>query len=250
MIDYAKHRRNQNERNKSSDFIFPKDIDFGAKVDSDRSSIRMFEEALACQPDGNWLSGTRNAQEEFSQFIIDIAKTNDLFIPYENCKKFGELVPIRSGESKIYENKAEGAIYKVRDPFAKFNLKSGNVIDVMYEHIIHNLLFPNTRYTFIGISEFMNCLRIIYSQEMFFHIDIPTQQQIDEHLASMGLIQEERYYYGNEYLAITDVDAKGDNVLIDSCGNLLFIDPIIKFKKPVNEIISYLVNKQCNNKRI
>lgn len=240
MIDYDKLRRNKNERNQPSGFVFSEDIASGTKGYSDRSSIRVFEEAMACQSDGNWLSGTRNAQEEFAQFIIEIAKSNNLFIQFEDCKSFGELVPIRSGESKIYENKAEGTIYKVRDPFAKFHLKSNNVVDVLYEHIIHNLLFPNTRYTLIGISEFMDSLRLIYSQKLFFNIDLPTQQQIDAHLISMGLIPEEKYYYGNEYLAVTDVYAEGDNVLVDLNGNLLFIDPIIKLKKPVSEVISYL----------
>lgn len=38
--------------------------------------------------------------------------------------------------------------------------------------------------------------------------------------------------------AVTDVDANGDNVLLDSNNNLLFIDPIIKIKQPIDKIIS------------
>lgn len=48
----------------------------------------------------------------------------------------------------------------------------------------------------------------------------------------MGLQPEDHYYFGNEYLSITDVSADSDNVLKDERGELFFIDPIIKLKKP------------------
>ena len=55
----------------------------------------------------------------------------------------------------------------------------------------------------------------------------------------MGLIKEDAYFYGNDYIAITDVNEDSDNVLIDTKGKMYFIDPIIRFKKPVPEVIDY-----------
>ena len=96
--------------------------------------------------------------------------------------------------------------------------------DVIYEHLIHNILFPLTRYNFIGISE-------------------PSQNEIDDYLIyGLGLRLENKYFYANDYVAITDVSANGDNVLIDN-GNLYFIDPIIKFKKPAVETLNYYYDK-------
>ena len=55
---------------------------------------------------------------------------------------------------------------------------------------------------------------------------------------------EDRYYYANDYLAITDVSADGDNVLMDG-DTLYFINPIIKMKKPAPEVLDYYY-KQLN----
>lgn len=204
------------------------------QADSDRSCLRMFEEELARQSNGDWLSGSRDAQKSFSKCLIDTAKANGLFIPRPDWNSFGERRMLQSGESVIYTNPNQGLVYKVRDPFAKLHLKSQNLNHILYEHVFHNILFPDTRYSFVGISEEFDDVRIVLSQQFFFETDTPTQEQIDTYLASLGLLPEDRYYYGNEQVAVTDVNATGDNVLLASDGRLLFIDPIIKVKKDMS----------------
>lgn len=54
----------------------------------------------------------------------------------------------------------------------------------------------------------------------------------------LGLMKENRYYYGNEWLAVTDVSNEGDNVLADE-DNLYFIDPIILLKRPAIEVLTH-----------
>ncbi len=54
----------------------------------------------------------------------------------------------------------------------------------------------------------------------------------------LGLFPEDLYFYGNEFIAITDVSADGDNVLTDG-NRLYFIDPIIKFKRPAVEVLAH-----------
>lgn len=152
----------------------------------------------------------------------------------------GRLKHLPSGESTIYENSQQGIVYKVRDPFAKIHLKSQDVRNVLYEFVVHNLLFPETAYSFVGISESMESLRIVLAQKFVYETGIPTQRQIDDYLMTLGFLPEGRYYYGNEYLAITDVSASSDNVLLSADGKLLFIDPIIKMKRPAMEVIRFL----------
>lgn len=197
---------------------------------SDRSCLRVFEEELARRQVRDWLFGSRDAQKSFSKCLIDSAKANGMYLSREDCSSLGNLKLAPSGESRIYENASQGVVYKVRDPFAKLHLKSQNLNHILYEHVFHNILFPDTRYSFVGISEEFDNVRIVFSQQFFFETDTPTQEQIDTHLASLGLLPENRYYYGNEQVAVTDVNATGDNVLLASDGKLLFIDPIIKVK--------------------
>lgn len=212
--------------------------------DTDRSHIRMLEKRLAREQDGTWLSGSRAAQESYGHHLIEAAKETGQFLTKEECKQLGNLKRLPSGESTIYENSQQGIVYKVRNPFAKLHLKSHDVTNVLYEFIVHNLLFPETAYSFVGVSEDMDDLRFVLSQKFIFGTSVPTQKQIDEHLASLGLYPEERYYYGNEYLSVTDINATSDNVLLDENGHLLFIDPIIKMKRPALEVIAYLESKR------
>ncbi len=49
---------------------------------------------------------------------------------------------------------------------------------------------------------------------------------IDDYLRNeLGVTKEGKYYYGNEYWAITDISNLSDNVLCDENGKLFFINP-------------------------
>ena len=70
----------------------------------------------------------------------------------------------------------------------------------------------------------------------------PTDEEVAEWLKrELGLEPEDRYWFGNDLLAITDVGAKGDNVLKGDDGRLYFIDPLIRLKRPALEVIEGLV---------
>lgn len=54
----------------------------------------------------------------------------------------------------------------------------------------------------------------------------PNQKAIDNYLMhGLGLELENRYYYANDYIAITDVSAEGDNVLFD--GDTLYLSILL-----------------------
>lgn len=112
--------------------------------------------------------------------------------------------------------------------------------DAIYEHLVHNMLFPNTKYHFEGVGEDVDGVRIILSQPYISKKFLtPAQEDIECYLEEgLGLTPENRYFYGNEYLAITDVSAEGDNVLTDG-DQLFFIDPIIMIKKPAVKVLAY-----------
>lgn len=83
-------------------------------------------------------------------------------------------------------------------------------------------------------------MRIILQQKYLSKkFSNPSQKAIDNYLiGGLGLKIENRYYYANEYIAITDVSAESDNVLCDN-EHLYFIDPIIKFKRPAITVLRH-----------
>lgn len=154
---------------------------------------------------------------------------------------------IPTGESIVFLSEDGSTFTKMKSPLAKAPIKNSLPEDIIYEHLIHNMLFPSTRYHFVGFSEDIEGIRIVLQQrnisDMF---QVPSQKAIDNYLIhELGLIKEDRYFYGNDYFAITDVSCMSDNVLCDERGRLYFIDPIIKFKKSGKEVWEYLYKTRC-----
>ena len=212
---------------------------------SDRSRIAMFTTQCANQQDGTWKCYSRVEEEAESTRLINIAKANGLFIDIKDTEKFGSLYSKRTGESHVYANEELGLVFKVHNPYSKRVLKDLHPSDIIYEHVVHNILFPNARYSFVGISSESEEVRIVLSQDFCIAQEPPTEEEISDYLQEMGLMPENQYYFGNEYLSITDVSATSDNVLKDARGILYFIDPIIKFKKPAPVVIDWLLSDTC-----
>ena len=212
-----------------------------SEADSDRSDIRVSETGLSAKQYGDYEQGTRTSSAgERRLRLIEIAKANRMYIEKKDWKKYGDRKRLPSGESIVYLNREGNQVTKVRNPFAKSTIKNMHAQDAIYEHLIHNILFPNTRYRLEGISEDADGVRIVLSQKYIPDtFAASTQQDIDAYLINgLGLKIENRYYYANDYIAITDVSADGDNVLTD--GKLLFfIDPIIMMKRPAIEVLEY-----------
>ncbi len=215
------------------------------QADSDRSSIRVFATELPHQSSGVRPHGTTAEEEAESQRLIKIAKENNLYIAPSDTERYGTLLSTPTGESKVYIKEELGIVFKIHDPFAKRVLKDMHAEDVIWEHIVHNILFPNVRYTFVGITENNGDVRIVLNQKFCYGMESPSDQEISDYLQSIGLFSEDRYYFGNEYLSITDVSAESDNVLKDESGELYFIDPIIKLKKPATQVIDWLLDEHC-----
>ena len=209
---------------------------------SDLSRVRVLAEAFASQSGGTPDSSPRDSIRK----VIEVAKSCGLYITVPSVSSptgvvIGELVSKRTGESEVYFNAAEHSYYKVKRPSAKAHIKQTSPCDWLYEHIIHNILFPDTAYEFVGITEEVGELKIVLRQLNVPSESFPTDPQIAATLAALGLHPEDRYFFGNDLLAVTDVSAQSDNVLLDDNGNLRFIDPLIRLKKPALEVIKHLV---------
>ena len=208
---------------------------------SDLSRVRVLAEALSAELLRASQHGEGTSLRELTAAIISAAKTNGRYRPYTFLKDLGDLKRQRSGESEVFATIDNAFILKVKDPTAKQSIKRTAPSDWLYEHIIHNILFPDAPYEFVGITEQFGSLRIILRQRNIEAIARPTDAQIATYLDSLGLATEDRYFYGNDLLAVTDVSAQSDNVLLDDDGKLRFIDPLIRLKKPALEVIKELI---------
>ena len=212
---------------------------------SNRGDIRVLEEGLDTSYSAYSDDSERTRRTAESERLVNLAKQHGLFIPAEVIKTLTGKVAKRTGESVVYIDTAAGKVTKVKDPYAKAAMKSGvQPEDAAFEHLVHNLLFPETAYTFEGISEEMGDVRIVLSQDFIQNYDQPTKEQIAEALAARGLFPEDNYSFGNELVSVTDVE--GDNVLLGEDGTVYFIDPIIRFKKPLREILAALGGAEQN----
>ncbi len=215
----------------------------------DGSRIRVLAPSMAASYRDHTVDSERDRRAAESERLVKAAKDNDLFIEENSLASLGKKQPGRTGESVIYIDRTNDKVFKVKDPYAKAAIKRNAPEDAIYEHKVHNILFPDTPYTLEGVSEHLGDVRFVLSQDFVESYTRPTSEQIKHYLSDIGLYKEDEYSYGNDYVSITDID--GDNVIIDQNGKLRFIDPLIRFKRPATEIIStyqqYLENLKSDN---
>ena len=198
---------------------------------SDFCGIRVLAAACANERsrDSRALSSDPICQESLA--LIAGAKKVGCFIETKDVP--GTRYTIRTGESEVRLVQRDGLYYKIKNPFAKLHLKRHLIDCVLFEHIVHNILFPDCRLEFLGIAEECHEARIIYRQKAVRSESRPDDKQISEYLSQLKMARRGRYEFGNELLFVTDVGQDGDNVLLDDDGAIRFIDPIIGFKSPL-----------------
>lgn len=155
----------------------------------------------------------------------------------------GTRYSIRSGESEVRFVQTEQIYHKIKNPFAKSHIKRHPPEYAVFEHIVHNILFPDCRLEFLGIAEDLHEARMVFRQKAVRSETRPNDAQVEEYLRrELGLRPEGRYGFGNDWVFVTDVGQDGDNVLIDDSGQLRFIDPIVGFKPPLLPFLDSALN--------
>jgi hypothetical protein len=61
----------------------------------------------------------------------------------------GTRYTIRTGESEVRIVQKEQLYYKIKNPFAKLHLKKHSPEYVLFEHIVHNILFRIAGWNFL-----------------------------------------------------------------------------------------------------
>lgn len=203
---------------------------------SDICGIRMLAAACADERSRDIREMSTDPIRRESLALIAAARRVGCFVDVKAVP--GTRYTIRTGESEVRIVQQEQIYYKIKNPFAKLHLKKHPREYVLFEHIVHNILFPDCRLEFLGVTEDFHEARLVFRQRAIRADSRPDDDQIAEYLLKLGLRTEERYSFGNDVVFVTDVGQDGDNVLLDDDGKLRFIDPIIGFKEPLFGLLS------------
>ena len=217
---------------------------------SDLRGLANLTEALADERSRNAHSDSRDPVLVESELLLAAAQESGMLVKAvggdpraPRVSEAQERISLRTGESEVYWDAAHNQYLKIKNPFAKAHLKKHPITEAIYEHVVHNILFPECPLNFKGITSDNGEARFVFTQAAVCADRRPTDAQIAAHLSSLGLQPEGRYAFGNELLFVTDVGENSDNVLLGDDDKLYFIDPIIGFKKPALKLINDLIKE-------
>lgn len=227
------------------------EINFGARIFGgcsvevqtrrDLGCIRGLAQGLSFEPLRDREVSERRLQYAEADRLVSAAKSLGLYVSDDEVKHSGQRVTKISGESMVYVDAANDMVVKAKDPYARSVTKRMHFQDAIFEHIIHNILFPETRYEFVGINGGDGDLRLMLTQKIVPSYCYPTQKQIADYMENvLGLRREDEYSWGNDLLSVTDVEAGSDNALIGIDDKIYFIDPLIRLKSPAINVIQEL----------
>ena len=172
----------------------------------------------------------RDSQADVSHFEVEqraaeqMAKAGGYWIPMMDIFDLG--VPGPSGnENDTYV--ADNIIYKVNNL-----LNSGSIAALLKKILLHNLLFPDTAYSFYGFAGFdSRTVQPVITQPRIADAHPATQIMIDTYMAALGFektTQEGRF--SNEAYEVWDLVPR--NVLVDEDGDIFVVDAEIKHIQP------------------
>ena len=174
----------------------------------------------------------RDSQADVSHFEVEqraaeqMAKAGGYWIPMMDIFDLG--VPGPSGnENDTYV--ADNIIYKVNNL-----LNSGSIAALLKKILLHNLLFPDTAYSFYGFAGFDGrTVQPVITQPRIADAHPATQIMIDTYMAALGFektTQEGRFSNG----AYEVWDLVPRNVLVDEDGDIFVVDAEIKHIQPIS----------------
>ena len=174
----------------------------------------------------------RDSQADVSHFEAEqraaeqMAKAGGYWIPMMDIFDLG--VPGPSGnENDTYV--ADNIIYKVNNL-----LNSGSIVALLKKILLHNLLFPDTAYSFYGFAGFDGrTVQPVITQPRIADAHPATQIMIDTYMAALGFektTQEGRFSNG----AYEVWDLVPRNVLVDEDGDIFVVDAEIKHIQPIS----------------
>ena len=165
---------------------------------SDIGRVRMLAAECAAERSGDSGAVSSDPIRREGLALIAAARRTGDFVQVTDVP--GTRYTIRTGESEVRIVQTEQVYYKIKDPFAKMHLKRHPVECILLEHVVHNILFPDCRLEFVGVTEDFHKARLVLRQKAVRSESRPDDGQIARALGSLGLKPERRYEFGNEFV--------------------------------------------------
>ena len=144
----------------------------------------------------------------------------------EFTRRWFESGCIEGGENQVFS--VDGIVYKRNN--VAFHT---SYLEYFERLIVHNWLFPDTYYTFLGLmwvrendDEFSQ-LRPVIAQQAFRAVRGATRDEVEAEMLKLGFVRRYEDNYVNPNLNLFVDDLHDQNVLVDSDGDLLIFDPVI-----------------------
>lgn len=164
-------------------------------------------------------------KEEQERLLIDYCDTHDLWV--RNLTE--ERYLTRGGEAKIYLHTDNRHVIKLNDA-----IYYATWLEFFNSIILHNLIFENTSYRFIGFAKEDKKLYAALEQ-VFIYSDAQVEiQDIKKFLEFNGFKNNRRNDYVHEDLGLILEDMHDENVLVNS-EILFFIDSVFYTIKPMTQ---------------
>ena len=132
------------------------------------------------------------------------------------------------------EGGAEHKVYVQRGIYYKRNNLNyyGTWLSYFHNLLLHNWLFPQTGYTFLGLMDVDGALQAVVSQKAIRGARGATVEEVNEYMAHFEFVRRANNEYVNTDFGVIVSDLHHRNVLIDNEGDLLVFDPVIYVMTP------------------
>ncbi|MHA4807510.1 putative polyvalent protein kinase domain-containing protein [Flavitalea flava] len=126
----------------------------------------------------------------------------------------------RGGEARIYLDVDSRSVIKLNEA-----IYYATWLEFFNSLVIHNLLFKNSTYTFLGLTEQNNSFQAVLKQP-FVTSDAPVDlSEVRRLLSNNGFENTRRNDYFNKDLGLILEDIHDENVIVNK-GNFFFIDTV------------------------
>lgn len=165
------------------------------------------------------LAGTTSCKGVQIARLKDWAITNHCWLDKDKLGSYSD----RGSENEVYASPDSKFVYKLND----FRYSDDNLTPFFERIIVHNQLFPDCNYDFIGFAENRDGnVCAVLRQPFILSQREASQDEIDKELEKLGFHKEldGGYFTSGDF----DIfDAVPNNVLMGDDGHLYFIDTII-----------------------
>lgn len=159
------------------------------------------------------------------RIAFDFAKENNLWV--DDLYDLG--LPYQGGgnENTLALNTENGKLYKSNN-LSNSDFLISNLIE---QTLLHNALFPNTKYTLEGFTGFENgnsapFVEVILSQNFIPNTQQASIEEIEDYMSSLGFKKITNSSFTNGDITVSDLHPR--NVLKSKQGNIYVIDDIIR----------------------